>query len=635
MQGILYPRYHGTAAASTAPYALDSASSGARIALAAAKGRGELQAVLAPHEAAPALVAALPGLAGELPLDLSAQVLAQTWGLMPSADWATGLRGAVAAAASAAAPADAASRRDQVSELLHKTAAELRVQLEAGTALPQAAAELLFCAQQHGGVDLPLQLARGLLDEMQPQGTAQLLLELARRRDDITAAEQMQLLGSAAPEALQCFGDSRAVATTLAALLYQAGPLPRTYLALLLAPQLDSAQLDACMRCVGLATGDTAAAVAALAELCNGNGPGRQLPLARYAQALAVGLAQATALDFGSVSNPEARASLEGGRRRTLQQLLTAVVTVLGSLRGMRRPLHSPLGAQLLLPLHDLAAVLCYARELLPRETSAQFEAAVGAALAASGPGGDELRTTLQLLPVAAAQGFGKGRELWQPLLHALATAGGMPGSQQASIAATLLRVTASQALTSHPLAPAAAARSTPGFADPAAVTAALAAAAANNAAARGLTLPSKAAASSAAPALDTGDSLDGADGSAAADTEAALALMSTASLAGMLSEEGPRWSAIHQSMRMHVFDALPVPLEQPIKQSRSPLNPCAVACPACSNHKPRLPGCHHRRPARAGCRPGAGGAGCGRAAHRPHDRRQHGRQAHAIGGVG
>ena len=43
----------------------------------------------------------------------------------------------------------------------------------------------------------------------------------------------------------------------------------------------------------------TPSEVAALAELCNGNGPGRQLPLARYAQALAVGLAQAPLLPVG------------------------------------------------------------------------------------------------------------------------------------------------------------------------------------------------------------------------------------------------------------------------------------------------------------------------------------------------
>jgi hypothetical protein len=531
VQGMIHPAYHSSGLADEHAA---SSSSGARYALAAAKGRGSLDAVLRPEEAAAALLAALPRLASELPADLTAQVLAQSWGLVASADWAAGLEHVAAVSA-----------ESQLLELL-KVVAELPAQLDSSMALPQACTEVLFSAAARCSSSAQQELLGQMLGFLQPASAAQLLLELARPRtaEASSSNAQLQLLGVAAPVVLRHIQEdgsssSETAIGQLASTLYQAAVVPRAFLTLLLMsrPHLDSAQLDTAVRQLGLATGDTAAATTALAELCSSReGPGWQLPLAAFADVLAVALQQAKSADFARVSMPEARQGLEADRRRCQQQLLTAVVAVLGSFRGMRRTHTSPLGAQLVLPMHDLAAVLCYAWELMPKETSARLAAAVAGALADSQ--GNQLQTLLALLPNAAAEGFRKGRELWQPLLHCMAVAGGLSGLQEARLSAKLLRLEADQRLVSHPVTVAPADGSIR-FADPAAVTAALAPAAANNAAARGVRLPSASSSSSSIAVQAGSGNIDSAGADQAAtgtgDSEA-LALVSTASLAGVYS---------------------------------------------------------------------------------------------------
>jgi hypothetical protein len=338
------------------------------------------------------------------------------------------------------------------------------------------------------------------------------------------------------------------IAGALSGRLYQADLLPRTYLTLLLQPYCSSAKNEVCVKQLGITTGHTPAAIAALAELCYSLGPGKKLPLASYARILAVALDLTVASKggFSKVGYPEARVGMELERQQTLQQLLGGVVAVLGTFRGMRQLHTSPLGAQILLPMHDLAAVLCYSWQLLPSAAAARLAEAVAAALAALP--GEQLPTLLQLLPNAAGEGFGKGAELWRPLLHTMAVAGGMSELQEGSLTQKLLAV-CSQQVPSYPLQmETGQGDATEGlFADPAAVAAALAPAAANNEVGLSAGRVSRstaggyAAAAAEAAAADVADTAEGSDeqqkqqdGEEEADglTEADAALLATAGAA-------------------------------------------------------------------------------------------------------
>lgn len=296
--------------------------------------------------------------------------------------------------------------------------------------------------------------------------------------------------------------DAVDAAAALSGRLYQAGLLPRVYLTLLLLPHLSTAQHAVCVKQLGLTSGTheaPAAAVAVLEVLCNTLAPGHRLPLGSYAQLLAAALDVTRVQDFGGVGFTDARLCLEFEQQQTLRQLLAGVVQVLGTFRGMRRQYSSPLGAQLVLPAHDLAAALCYSWQLLPGGPATALAEAAAAALGQldssssrqRGVDGwevnSQLVTVLQLLPAAASEGFGKGPELWQPLLHAMAVAGGLGEPQEASLTRRLLSVVSfqqqQQQVRSHPLqlddSSSSGGAGGGQFADPAAVTAALSGAAA------------------------------------------------------------------------------------------------------------------------------------------------------------
>jgi len=499
VRAILYPKYYSGAAAATE----------------VASGSAGQLSVLAPCDAAAALAAALPRLVSELPSELVAEVLAQTWGLLPSASWSKCLD--ATATPAVRGQTGAAAGHVQLLQLLQLTARGLQQQLEPTKALPAAYAGVLGAAASK----LPDGYVQQLLQQLvvgsgagrdaeadqdsfgllclAPEGLAQLLLEVARPHAVLSSSSssgtghvdrQLQLVAAVASAVLGHQGSVRsgdsaaAVAGALAGRLYQAALLPRTYLTLLLLPHLSTPQIELCIKQLGLnSSGDTPAALAALADLCNISNPGRQLPLGSYAQALAAALNPTLAADFSKVSNPEAKLGLELERRQTLQQLLAGVVQVLGTFRGMRRLHTSPLGAQLLLPMHDLAAALCFIWQLLPQAAATGLAEAVAAALERL-PGDKPLTTALQLLPNAAAEGFQKGPELWRPLLHVMAVAGGMSEAQESDLTRKLLAVCAQQ-VPSYPLlleaAGTAAAAGEGVFADPAAVAAALLSAAANN----------------------------------------------------------------------------------------------------------------------------------------------------------
>jgi hypothetical protein len=431
-------------------------------------------------------------------------------------------------------------------QLLAATAISLQQQLEPSRELPAAYATLLSAAasklpegglqlllqQMLGGTELVQKLGRDVgyagvsrLGTGEPQGLtsegfAQLLLELSRpgaaatttsssNSSTAAAAEQQLMLVASAASAIFAPHSSSSssssntavaaadMAAAMSGRLYQAELLPGTYLTLLLQPYLSTAQRDVCVKQLGLTSGapETSAAVTALSNLCNTLSPGRRVPLATYAQVLATALDVVTVQDFSRVGFQEARAGLEFERQQTLQQLLASVVTVFGTFRGMRQLYSSPLGAQMVLPMHDLAAVLCYSWQLLPVGAATALAEAVAAALgelSTQQQQQQQLMTVLQLLPNAAAEGFGKGSELWRPLLHVMAVAGGLSESQESSLAHTLMSVTAKQQkeqVSSHPLGLESSSSSSGGgggngrggFADPAAVTAALAGAAAVN----------------------------------------------------------------------------------------------------------------------------------------------------------
>jgi hypothetical protein len=407
--------------------------------------------------------------------------------------------------------------------MLQAAVSSMQQYLEASRELPLACAEVLSTASI-----LPEATFQQVLQQvvhgsgangegLESEGFAQLLLELSwpfeatpdsnSSSSGVTPQQQLQLVAAVALEIFSSPAGSSAdvstdfsnisaadVAAELAGRLYQADLLPRTYLTLLLLPHLDTPQLEVRVKQLGLTCGDTPAAVAALADLCNTLNPGRKLPLASFAQVLAAALEVTVSTGFSGVSFQEAQVGLKLERQQRLQQLLAAVVHVLGTFRGMRKLHTSPLGAQLLLPMYDLAAVLCYSWQLLPSDAASKLAAAVAAALAELQ--GSELQTALQLLPNAAAEGFGKGPELWGPLLHVMAVAGGMSDAQESNLTNQLLAVAAQKAVASHPLqldaaaatdaataevgVPAAADRDG-GFADPADVSAALRSAAAIN----------------------------------------------------------------------------------------------------------------------------------------------------------
>ena len=611
VQGLLYPRYYHTAAeaGATPGYAGVAGRAAGRAGSAAAEA-----AVLSPCEAAEALAAALPRLAADLPTELTAEVLGQVWGSIPSAAWTSCLHATAAAlvtpvgsgpSAAAAAAGDGQygghAVGGQLLEVLCAAASSLQEQLEPSKALPAAYAELLLLAASKlpssSVSQLLQQMLRGWVQQgedeagfavgfeaqgLSSEGFAQLLLELSRpgaatavltsssgsSLSEGTSQQQQQQqwqLELVASVASEVFGPATTsiedvtpadVAGALSGRLYQADLLPRTYLTLLLQPYFSSAKNEVCVKQLGITTGHTPAAIAALAELCYSLGPGKKLPLASYAQILAVALDLTVASKggFSKVGYPEARVGMELERQQTLQQLLGGVVAVLGTFRGMRQLHTSPLGAQILLPMHDLAAVLCYSWQLLPSAAAARLAEAVAAALAALP--GEQLPTLLQLLPNAAGEGFGKGAELWRPLLHTMAVAGGMSELQEGSLTQKLLAV-CSQQVPSYPLQmQTGQGDATEGlFADPAAVAAALAPAAANNevglsagrvsrSTAGGYAAAAGAAAAAAeaeAAAADVADTAEGSDeqqkqqdGEEEADelTEADAALLATAGAA-------------------------------------------------------------------------------------------------------
>jgi hypothetical protein len=152
-------------------------------------------------------------------------------------------------------------------------------------------------------------------------------------------------------------------------------PVPCQALTLLLQPFLSSAENGVCVKQLGITTGHTPAAVATLAELCSSLGPGKRLPLASYARVLVVALDITVASEeaINKAGLTEARVGKELERQQTLQQLLWCCVAVMGTFGGMRQMHTSPLGAQIPLPLHDLAAVLCYSWQLLPAGAPARL----------------------------------------------------------------------------------------------------------------------------------------------------------------------------------------------------------------------------------------------------------------------
>ena len=130
-----------------------------------------------------------------------------------------------------------------------------------------------------------------------------------------------------------------------------------------------------------------------LAYLCNECNIGRQWPLAWYAQLLSEMLEHFKA-------NSSSRSSY------WYVEPLWAVVRVLGPMRGMRVVQGVPGGVKTLLPLVDLAEVLCYCQELMPRDVAEGLQKAVAGVL----PVG-KLEELLVLLPNAARAAFGKGEQ--------------------------------------------------------------------------------------------------------------------------------------------------------------------------------------------------------------------------------
>jgi hypothetical protein len=446
-------------------------------------------------EAAAALLAALPQLL--LPPQLAAQVLVQTYDLVPAAVWSEALHATSAAAAAGTASGNSSA----VVQLLLVLVQEVQLQLRVNVKGPEVYAEVLLAAADgirpdSEGEEAVVQLLQVMLTgEQAPaaaaaaasgrtaatpafrgvplaaSAAAQLVIELSRRRtatssssnsgatynaegEQDAAARQLLVVGAVAPAILQHFSSSSSTSVLvncLAGQLYQTALLPHLYLTLLLQPRVSSGQWITLVRQLGLTSGNTPQVAVASARLCNTLQPGIALPVAAYAAVLATAL-DIVCTDSINAAYPEARVGLELEKQQRQQQLLAAVVAVLGTFRGMRAMHASPLGAQLLLPMFDLAAVLCYCQELLPAGTAAALAAAVARALGqldgrSSGSNSQQLVQLLAQLPNAAAAGFGKGAELWMPLLQQMAVAGGMSDAEEAELIAKLTAVAAAQGL--------------------------------------------------------------------------------------------------------------------------------------------------------------------------------------------
>jgi hypothetical protein len=455
--------------------------------------------------AAAALLSALPQLF--VPPHLAAQVLVETYDLVSASVWSQSLQAAAAAAAAAATARTSCGGSSAVLQLLLALVQEVQLQLRVNVKGPVVYAEVLLAAadsnepasQREEAVGQLLQLMlsggqataaaaaaaagvggrAGALAAAAPafrgvplaaSAAAQLVIELARRRtspsssssggagvaaasEEDAAARQLLVVGVATSAILQHFSSSSSTSVLvncIAGQIYQTALLPQLYLTLLLRPRVSSSQWITLVRQSGLTSGNTPQAAAALALLCNTLKPGKALPLAAYAAALATAL-DVACTDSTNVAYPEARVGLELEKQQRQQQLLEAVVTVLGRFRGMRAMHASPLAAQLLLPKSDLAAVLCYCQELLPADTATALAAAVARALgqldASSSSSSQQLVQLLAQLPNAAAAAFGKGAELWMPLLQQMAVAGGMSDAEEAQLISKLTAVAGTQGL--------------------------------------------------------------------------------------------------------------------------------------------------------------------------------------------
>jgi hypothetical protein len=265
----------------------------------------------------------------------------------------------------------------------------------------------------------------------------------------VAAVQQLLIVDIAAAAALLHFTTTTSAAAAAADIfsnciaqqLHQVALLPQLYLIMRLQPCLSQQHYKMAVQQSGLlSAADAVDAVAALHLLCHQLVPGKRLPLARYAQILTSALELTTSQDFTNVSSPEARLALQMECRHRQQQLLAAVVHVLGIFRGMRALIDSPTAAGLLLPSADLAAVLCYGWQLLPAGGGEDLAAAVAAAASRQ-----QLVDVLLLLPSAAAAGFGKGPELWQPVLHCMAAAAGLTAAEEADVTEQVMAVAAEQ----------------------------------------------------------------------------------------------------------------------------------------------------------------------------------------------
>jgi hypothetical protein len=460
-------------------------------------------------DAAAALLAALPQLL--LPVDLAAQVLVQTLDMVPAAVWADGLHATAAAAG--------VSGSGAVLQLLFNVVQESQLQLRVNVKGPAVYAEVVMAAAELFETDVDQaeqavgQLLRLMLMGEQAaddaaaataaafcgvplaaSAAAQLVVELSRRRtpssssygnddEQAAAARQLLVVGAVAPAILRHYSSSSSSSISvlingIAGQLYQTALLPQLYLTMLLQPHVSSEQWITLVRQSGLTSGNTPQAAAGLALLCTTLKPGKNLPIAAYATLLAAAL-DIVSTDSINAAYPEARIGLELEKRQRQQQLLAAVVAVLGTFRGMRVMHASPLGAQVLLPIFDLAAVLCYCQELLPGDAAASLAAAVARALGQAGGSSSSSQELVQLLaqlPNAAAAWFGKGAELWLLLLQQMAVAGGLSDAEAAELVAKLKAVAAQQGLAQLPVRIAPMAGRLDGelsFADPAAAAAA------------------------------------------------------------------------------------------------------------------------------------------------------------------
>jgi hypothetical protein len=138
-----------------------------------------------------------------------------------------------------------------------------------------------------------------------------------------------------------------------------------------------------------------------LAYLCNKCSIGGQWPLSWYAQLLSELLEQYRAT---ATTTTTSSSSSSSSSSYCYVAPLWAVVNVLGPMRGMRVVHSVPGGVLTLLPLSDLAEVMCYCQELMPRAVAERLQRAVAGAVP-----GRQLEELLVMLPNAARAAFGKG----------------------------------------------------------------------------------------------------------------------------------------------------------------------------------------------------------------------------------